>query len=85
MPYALTRAIFRFAERYALRGIRNFISKLEISLKECYETEYWLEILFKVGAIDDITYKTIVNKCGTIRRKLIASITTAKSRKENAL
>lgn len=56
----------------------DFISKLEIALKECYETEYWLEVLFKVLAIDDAAYKTTVNKCGTIRRKLIASITTAK-------
>ena len=56
----------------------DFISKMEISLKECYETEYWLEILFKTNAISDSTYKTLNNKCGTIRRMLISSITTAK-------
>ncbi len=60
----------------------DFISKMEIALKECYETEYWLEILFKVSAIDEIAYKNAINKCGTIRRKLISSVTTAKSRKE---
>ena len=54
------------------------MNKLEIALKECYETDYWLEILFKVGSIDDNTYKNLANKCGAIRRKLIASITTAK-------
>ncbi len=59
----------------------DFIHKLEIALKECYETEYWLEILFKVNAIDDNTYRQLVNKCGTIRRKLIASITTVKNKK----
>ena len=59
----------------------DFISKMEIALKECYETEYWLEILFKVNAIDEITYKNLTNKCGTIRRKLIASVTTAKNKK----
>ena len=58
----------------------DFINKLEVSLKECYETEYWLEILFKVNSINEITYKSLVNKCGTIRRKLIASITTVKSK-----
>lgn len=58
----------------------DFISKMEIALKECYETEYWLEILFKVKAISEITYKNLVNKCGTIRRKLIASVTTAKNK-----
>ncbi len=60
----------------------DFINKMEISLKECFETEYWLEILFKVNAINEITYKNLINKCGTIRRKLIASVTTAKNRKE---
>lgn len=60
----------------------DFINKLEIALKECYETEYWLEILFKVNAIDEITYKNLINKCGTIRRKLIASITTVKSKNQ---
>ena len=56
----------------------DFINKLEIALKECYETDYWLEILFKVGSMDESTYKTLSNKCGAIRRKLISSITTAK-------
>ena len=56
----------------------DFINKLEIALKESFETEYWLELLFRKGKIDEITYKSLTNKCGTIRRKLIASVTTAK-------
>ncbi len=66
--------------RYA-QSNADFISKLEIALKECYETEYWLDILYKVKSIDEITYKGLLNKCGTIRRKLIASITTVKNKK----
>lgn len=58
----------------------DFINKLEIALKECYETEYWLEILYNVRSIDETTYKGLLNKCGTIRRKLIASITTVKNK-----
>ncbi|MBR4874792.1 MAG: four helix bundle protein [Clostridia bacterium] len=61
----------------------DFINKLEISLKESFETEYWLELLFRKNKLDEPTYKNILNKCGTIRRKLIASVTTAKNRKEN--
>ena len=61
----------------------DFIHKLEISLKECYETEYWLEVLFKIDAIDHISYKNLSNKCGTIRRKFIASITTAKQSQQS--
>jgi four helix bundle protein len=58
----------------------DFINKMEVALKECYETEYWLEILFRIHTLDEETYKQLINKCGTIRRKLIASITTAKGR-----
>ena len=57
----------------------DFINKLEISLKECYETEFWLEMLFRKGKITEETYKDMRNLCGSIRRRLIASITTAKS------
>lgn len=57
----------------------DFINKLEISLKECFETEYWLELLFRKRKIEEEIYKKLINKCGTIRRKLIASVTTAKN------
>ncbi len=57
----------------------DFINKLEIALKECYETEYWLEILYKINSLKETDYKYLTDKCGTIRRKLIASITTAKN------
>ena len=60
----------------------DFINKMEIALKESYETEYWLEILNKIKAIDDGTYKDLRSKCGTIRRKLVASIETVKAKKQ---
>ena len=56
----------------------DFVNKMEIALKESYETEYWLEILFKIGALDETVYKKLNGKCDMIRRKLIASIKTAK-------
>lgn len=67
--------------KYA-QSTADFINKLEIALKECYETEYWLEILFRVNGINENTYKSTISKCGTVRRKLIASITTVKNNKE---
>ena len=67
--------------KYA-QSTSDFISKMEIALKECYETEYWLEVLYRVKSLTDEKYKTFSNKCGTIRRKLIASITTAKKNAE---
>ena len=56
----------------------DFISKLEIALKECSETEYWLELIFRKEKITETIYKNLRNQCGSIRRRLIASITTAK-------
>lgn len=59
----------------------DFISKLQIALKECYETEYWLEIFVKSDVLDRTIVKDLYNQCGTIRRMLISSINTAKSNK----
>ena len=56
----------------------DFIAKLQIALKECYETEYWIEILQKAGLISEDIAKGILHDCGTIRRMLIASVNTAK-------
>lgn len=63
--------------RYA-QSRADFISKLEISLKESSETDYWLELLFRKGKISEQEYAKLRNLCGSIRRRLIASITTAK-------
>lgn len=51
---------------------------MQIALKECYESEYWLEILNRTGYISDTQYKSLKTDCGSIRRMLIASISTAK-------
>ncbi len=59
---------------------KDFISKLEIAQKECYETEYWLQLLFETGCINESRYKTIQNDCGVIRRMLISSLKTIKSK-----
>lgn len=60
-------------------GKADFVAKLQIALKECYETEYWIELLIKVGIVDREMGKKLFNDCGTIRRILIASINTAKA------
>ena len=62
------------------QGTKDFISKLEIAQKECYETEYWLELLYDTGYIPVTQYKALQNTCGSIRRMLISSINTVKSK-----
>ena len=63
----------------------DFISKMQIALKECFETEYWLKLFVKTKMIDDETYNKLKNDCGKIRKILISSINTAKANvaKEN--
>ncbi len=58
----------------------DFVSKLQISLKECYETEYWLELMLKANILQDTDVKTLLHDCGSIRRMLVASINTIKSK-----
>ena len=62
-------------------GKADFVAKLQISLKECYETEYWIELFVKSDLIERDIAKELYNQCGTIRRILIASINTAKENK----
>ena len=63
--------------RYA-QSRADFIHKLEIALKESSETDYWLELLFRKKKLTEKQYISLRNKSGSIRRRLIASITTAK-------
>ncbi len=56
-------------------GKADFIAKLQIALKECSESEYWLELLMESDCLDDAT---VLAQCTQIKRMLIASITTAK-------
>ena len=62
------------------QGKRNFISKLEIALKEASETGYWLELLYRTKYIDEQTFKTLSAKCTSLRAMLIASCRTASPR-----
>ena len=62
-------------------GKPDFIAKLKIALKECYETEYWLELFVKSDILNRETAAELYNQCGTVRRILIASINTAKGNK----
>ena len=55
------------------QSIADMLSKFEISLKECNETEGWLKLLFNTKVLDENTFKKHRNLCGRIRRMLISS------------
>ena len=63
--------------KYA-HGTADFISKMQIALKEASETGYWLELLYKTNYISEEQYNFLESKCKSIRAMLVSSINTAK-------
>ena len=56
----------------------DFVNKFQIALKECYETDYWLDIFHDSMIVSDDEYSEMISQCSKIRKLLIASINTAK-------
>ena len=68
------------AESKYAHGRADFIAKLQTALKECSETEYWIELILESGYYHD---KTLLDKCTELKRILISSINTAKANQDN--
>ena len=64
--------------KYA-HGTADFISKMQIALKEANETGYWLELLYKTNYISEEQYNLFEAKCKSLRAMLVSSINTAKN------
>ena len=60
------------------QGTKDFISKFEIALKECNESEYWLELLFETNSLTEAEFKSFQVRCIELRRMLVSSVTTLK-------
>ena len=60
-------------------GTADFISKMQIALKEANETGYWLELLYKTDYINEKQYTSLESKCKSLRAMLVSSINTAKN------
>jgi len=63
-------------EAFFAHSRADFIAKFQIALKECSESEYWLELIIESGYYNDTS---ILDKCVEIKKLLIASINTAKA------
>ncbi len=66
------------------QSLLDMVSKFEIALKECTETEGWLKLLFNTNIIDELTFRNHRNLCGRIRRMLISSCKTIKGKTLNS-
>lgn len=64
-------------------GTKDFISKLEIALKECNECDYWLDILLSTKSIAAEKSRLLSVECDEIRKILISSVNTLKSKQRS--
>ena len=62
------------------QSLPDMLSKFEISLKECNETESWLKLLYSNNSIDEDTFKKNRNLCGRIQRMLTSSCITIENK-----
>ncbi|MBE7045703.1 MAG: four helix bundle protein, partial [Ruminococcaceae bacterium] len=62
------------------QGTKDFISKLEIALKECNESEYWLELLYEVDSISKEVFEKSQKECIELRRMLVSSVKKLKEK-----
>lgn len=68
-------------EAFYAHSKADFVSKLQIALKECYETEYWIELIIDGGYHNN---REIQDNCIELKKMLIASINTAKANMNQA-
>ena len=82
--YILSKQILRsgtsiganIAESECAISRKDFLSKLYISLKECVETIYWLDLLYETDYLTEEQYKSIKSDCEELRKMLSSSTKT---------
>ena len=86
--YVLSKQILRsgtsiganLAEAVFASTGKDFLAKVYISLKECSETLYWLELLHETGYLDDMHYTSIAAECNSLLRMLQATTKTMEAK-----
>ena len=69
------------AEAQQAQSRPDFISKLNIALKEAVETNYWLRLLHTTGYLSEAQFTSIINDCRELEKMLITILKTAKEAK----
>ena len=66
------------AEAQQAQSKADFVNKINIALKEAYETNYWIRLLYATQYLNEKEYKSIIADCSEMERLLIAITKTAK-------
>ena len=56
----------------------DFVAKLQISLKETAETEYWLRLLVLSDYLTETEGQSLIDDCLEIKRILVSTLNTTK-------
>ena len=67
------------AESQQAQSKPDFISKLNIALKESYETDYWLRLLYETNYINNDAFQSIITDCQELEKLLISIVKSAKT------
>ena len=84
--YALSKQLLRsgtsiganIAESQQAQSRADFVNKLNIALKEAYETNYWLRLMFETQYLTTQEFESIVADCKELEKLLIAIVKTSK-------
>ena len=82
--YTLSKQILRsgtgigtnLAESECAISRKDFLSKVYIALKECAETEYWLDLRRETDYMNDVEYHSLIANCRELRRILSSTTKT---------
>ena len=85
--YILYKQLFRcgtsiganVAEAQQAQSRADFVSKLNIALKEAYETDYWLRLLHETNYLTESAFQSVISDCRELEKLLISIIKTAKA------
>lgn len=66
------------SEAQSAHSKKDFVNKLNISLKESRETDFWLKVLHAANIINENEFESIYKDCDELERLLVSSIKTAK-------
>ncbi len=67
------------AEAQQAQSKADFVHKVNIALKEAYETNYWLRLLHATEYLNSKEYESIITDCSELEKLLIAITKAAKS------
>ena len=84
--YIMSKQVFRSGtsiganvrEAQHAQSDADFLSKMQISLKECNETDYWLQLLHDNGYLNDVQFDSINTDRVRIHKLLNAIVSTTR-------